>query len=125
MTNAPESGKYVDFDEYVGLKLEKARATIRTTDFITSLAAVAAVFLGYLLIFVTLDQWVIPGGFNILTRCLLLVALLGGIGGWIAWKVGMPWMQSVNRLFVAREIERSEPQLKSNLLNLIDMKSAG
>ena len=45
MTTATNPGNYVDFDEYVGLKLEKTRSTIRTTDVLTALAGVAAMFL--------------------------------------------------------------------------------
>ena len=64
MTTATNSGNFVDFDEYVGLKLEKTRSSIRSTDLLTALFGVAAMFLTYLLIFVVLDQWVIHDGFH-------------------------------------------------------------
>ncbi|MEI8022250.1 MAG: hypothetical protein WCH39_28830, partial [Schlesneria sp.] len=64
MTTTSNAGNYVDFDEYVGLKLEKTRSTIRTTDLLTALAGVAAMFLGYLLLFVVFDQWVVRDGFG-------------------------------------------------------------
>ena len=43
MTTTTDPGNYVDFDEYVGLKLEKTRSTIRTTDLLTAGAGVARV----------------------------------------------------------------------------------
>lgn len=125
MTSAPNSDNYVDFDEYVGLKLEKTRSTIRTTDLFTTLAGVAAMFLGYLLVFVVLDQWAVSDGFSPLWRWILLSTLVISTFAWLILKVGIPAFQSVNGLFAAKEIEDSEPDLKGSLLNLIDLKAAG
>ena len=125
MTTTTNPGNYVDFDEYVGLKLEKTRSTIRTTDILTAAAGVAAMFLGYLLVFVVLDQWVIRDGFGVGWRWVLLSTLILSTIGWLVWKIAIPSFLTVNRLFAAREIEKAEPELKSNLLNLIDLKSAG
>ncbi len=125
MTTTTNSGNYVDFDEYVGLKLEKTRSTIRTTDLLTALAGIAAMFLGYLLIFVAFDQWVIPGGFGVVARWILLSTLVISTIAWLVWKIGIPSFRTVNGLFAAQEIEKAEPKFKSNLLNLIDLKTAG
>jgi len=119
------TARYVDFDEYVDLKLQKTQSTIQTTDLLVALAGVAAMFLGYLLTFVVLDQWVVPGGFGIGLRWTLLLTLLVATAAWLVWKVGRPYIRSVNRLFAAHEIEKSEPGLKSNLLNLVDLRAAG
>ncbi len=119
------SARYVDFDEYVELKLQKTQSSIKTTDLLVALAGVAAMFLGYLLVFVVLDQWVVPGGFGIGLRWTLLLTLLVTTAAWLVWKVGRPYLRSVNGLFAAREIEKSEPDLKSNLLNLVDLRAAG
>jgi hypothetical protein len=125
MTTAANSGNYVDFDEYVGLKLEKTQSKIRMTDVLTALAGVAAMFLGYLLIFVVLDQWVITGGFSAFWRWVLLSLLVGSTVSWVIFKVGVPSFKDVSSLYAAKEIENAEPELKSNLLNLIDLKEAG
>src|SRR5690348_3056618 len=71
-----DSSRYLDFDEYVDLKLQKTRSTIKSTDILVALAGVAAMFLGYLLVFVVFDQWVVPGGFGIGLRWALLSTLL-------------------------------------------------
>ena len=122
---SPNSSRYLDFDEYVDLKLQKTRSTIKTTDILVALAGVAAMFLGYLLVFVVLDQWVVSGGFSIGLRWLLLSTLLVMTAAWLGWKVGLPYLRTVNRLYAAREIEKADPQLKSNLLNLVDLRSSG
>lgn len=119
------SSRYLDFDEYVDLKLQKTRATIKTTDILVALAGMAAMFLGYLLVFVIFDQWVVPGGFSIGLRWVLLSTLLLLTCAWLGWKVGRPYLRSVNRLFAANEIEKADGNLKSNLLNLIDLRAAG
>ena len=125
MTSAGTPGNYVDFDEYVGLKLEKTRSTIRTTDVLTALAGVASAFLGYLLLFVIFDQWVLSSGFSVLWRWILLSLLVIATAAWLTWKIGIPSLKTVNGLFAAQEIEKAEPSLKSNLLNLVDLKAAG
>lgn len=124
-TGPSDSSRYLDFDEYVDLKLQKTRATIKSTDILVALAGVAAMFLGYLLVFVVFDQWVIPGGFGIGLRWTLLSTLLLLTAAWLVWKVGLPYFRTVNRLFAAKEIERADSDLKSNLLNLVDLRSSG
>ena len=125
MTTTTNPGNYVDFDEYVGLKLEKTRSTIRTTDLLTAAAGVVAMVLGYLLVFVLMDQWVVRDGFSSVWRWLLLSTLVICTISWLVWKIGIPSFQTVNSLFAAQEIEKADPGLKSNLLNLIDLKRTG
>lgn len=126
-TTAPpgNSSQYVDFDEYVEFQLEKTRSSIRWTDLVTAGAAVLAGFLGYLFVFVVLDQWVIPGGFSRLARTVLLTLWLAGTGAWLFARLVRPWLKRINRLYAARELERAEPGLHSSLLNLIDLRDAG
>lgn len=124
-STAAGGSNYVDFDEYVDLKLQKTRSTIKSTDILVALAGVAAMFLSYLLVFVIFDQWVVPGGFGIGLRWVLLSTLLILTTAWLGWKVGIPYLRSVNRLFAAREIEKADPELKSNLLNLVDLRTSG
>ena len=124
-TGSANSARYVDFDEYVDLKLQKTRSSIKSTDLLVALAGVAAMFLGYLLTFVVLDQWVIPGGFGVAFRWLLLLTLVAATVAWLVVKVGLPYMRTVNRLYAAREIEKADPSLKSSLLNLVDLRAAG
>jgi len=119
------SPRYLDFDEYVDLKLQKTRSTIKSTDILVALAGVATMFLGYLLAFVAFDQWVIPGGFSIGWRWTLLSMLLIMTSAWLIWRVGIPYLRTVNRLYAAQEIEKADPELKSNLLNLVDLRSSG
>ena len=119
------SQKYVDFDEFIDFHVNKTRAGIRHTDLLTALVTVALVVLTYLLAFVVLDQWVVPGGFGYWPRLLMLGAVAVFVVGWIGWKVVYPYLQRVTSLYAAKQIETSQPELKSSLLTLVDLKRAG
>ncbi|VAX42549.1 hypothetical protein MNBD_PLANCTO02-1968, partial [hydrothermal vent metagenome] len=115
------SQQYVDFDEYIDFQLQKTRRSIKLTDMLTAGTGVIVLVLGYLLVFVVLDHWVVEGGFGTLARVFMLSAILFGAIGWVVWKVAMPYLKRINPLFAARTLEVSDPQLKSSLLNFIDL----
>jgi hypothetical protein len=119
------SSKYVEYDEFVDYQLEKTRSEIKWNDVLTTMAGIAALTLAYLFVFTMLDHWVIDGGFTRLTRALLLFSLVIVSVGWVIWKIVIPWWRKVHALFAARMIEEHVPELKSNLLNLIDLEAAG
>src|SRR5580704_2663156 len=87
---------YVDFDEYIEIQLRKAGTTIKSTDVLTAVVGAGTLLTAYLLGFIVLDQWLIPGGFGSSTRVLLLSALLVAVVAWIGWKVVWPWRRRVN-----------------------------
>ena len=117
--------KYADFDEYIDFQLQKTREGIRLTDIFTALSGVAVLSVSYMLLFVILDHWVIPGGFGYGMRVTLLGVLLCSVAGWIAWKVALPYFKRVNTLFAARAIEQAAPGLDSNLLSYVDLARSG
>ncbi|WP_166829639.1 hypothetical protein [Thalassoroseus pseudoceratinae] len=121
----PKSQKYVDFDEYVDLQLQKARDGIRTTDILTAVMMFAVGVMVWLLLFVILDHWVVQDGIGPTAR--IAMAVVFGIVslGWLGWKVAVPYLYRVNRLFAAKQIERTQPELKSTLLNLVDLQDDG
>ena len=119
------SEKYVDFDEYIDFQLHKTRSHIKWTDILSAVVGVAILVLVYLLIFTVLDHWVVSGGFGTVARSLMLGSIVLIAGGWISWKVVVPYLRRVNRLFAARVIEESEPSLKGTLINLIDLRRSG
>lgn len=123
--SAESAQKYVDFDEYVEFQVAKTQQRIKTTEIATTCFSVGTFFLAALLAFVVLDQWAIPGGFSVGARALILAGLLGVSGGWLIWRAILPYLRSVNALFAARMIEAADPQLKSSLLNLVDLQHAG
>lgn len=123
--NSQPEQKYVDFDEYVNFQLQKTRSTIKTTDVLTATAGIANLLLGYLLVFVVFDHWVIPGGFGDVARIVALSTLLLASVVWTTWKILWPWRRRVSGLYAARAIEIAEPNLESNLLNLVDLQREG
>jgi hypothetical protein len=79
---------------------------------------------GYLLAFVVADHWLIDGGFPFGARLAMLIAVGGFIGGWTVWKILLPYWKRVTALYAAREIEAAQPELKSSLLTLVDLRRA-
>src|SRR6516225_3993961 len=120
----PDAQHYVDYEEYVDFQLEKTRSSIKLTDIFTTLTALAVAVIGYLLVFVVLDQWVIDGGFGYAARVGLLGVLAAVVLGTLTWRVLLPVIRRVHPLYAARVIERSDPNLKSNLVNFVDVREA-
>lgn len=114
---------YADFDEYISFQLRKTQTGIRSTDIFTALCGAAVFVISYLLVFVVLDHWVVTGGFGNVMRAVLLVGLLLGTLAWIGWKVVWPFFRRVNSLYAAKALEESSPELKSTLLNYVDLQS--
>jgi len=124
-TESHDAEHYVEFDEYISYQLHRTRSSVRLTDLLTAAVGAAALGIGYLLVFVLFDHWVLPGGFSQGARLALLGLLFAALAGWLAWKLVLPYMRRVNALFAARLIEKSTPGLKSSLLNLVDLEQAG
>lgn len=124
-TKSTGGQKYVDFDEFIDYQVRKTRAGIRSTDLLTSLVVLALAVTTYLLAFVVIDHWVTAGGIGYWPRLVSLTLLVLFVVGWTAWKLVFPYLRQVNALFAAREIEHAQPDLKSSLLTLVDLKQAG
>ncbi|MEX0716110.1 MAG: hypothetical protein WD066_05970 [Planctomycetaceae bacterium] len=124
-TSAPTAERYVEFDEFVDFQLHKTESAIKTADVLTAVVGVAAVVVGYLLAFVVLDHWVVPGGFGYFARAAMLGGVVLAAIGWVMWKVVLPARRRVNSLYAARAIERTAPEAKSTLLNLVDLRRSG
>ncbi|MGE5195327.1 MAG: hypothetical protein ACM3U2_22770 [Deltaproteobacteria bacterium] len=120
----PEAKHYVDYEEYVDFQLEKTRSSIKLTDIFTTLTALAVAVIGYLLVFVVFDQWVLEGGFGYAARVSLLCVLLAGVLGTLTWRVFLPLIRRIHPLYAARVIEKSDPNLKSNLVNFVDVRQS-
>src|SRR5262249_41758777 len=63
-------------------------------------------------------------GFGYAARVGLLTVLLVGVGGTLAWRVLFPLLRRVHPLYAARVIEQSDPNLKSNLVNFVDVRQS-
>ncbi len=124
-TSPEKTSQYVNFDEFIEFQLKKTRNGIHHTDILSSAVVLCAVVLAYLFTFVIFDHWIVSGGISYSVRVALLGLLLLGIATWSVWKIVIPYMQQINILFAAREIERSHPELKSSLISLVDLRNSG
>jgi len=121
---AKKKKAYAEFDEYISFQLQKTQTGIRSTDIFTAVCGAAVFVISYLLVFVVLDHWVVTGGFGNAMRAVLLVGLLVGTLAWIGGKVVWPCFRRVNSLYAAKALEEASPELKSTLLNYVDLRSA-
>ena len=121
---AKKKKAYAEFDEYISYQLQKTQTGIRSTDIFTAICGAAVFVISYLLVFVVLDHWVVTGGFGNGMRAVLLVGLLVGTLAWIGWKVVWPCFRRVNSLYAAKALEAASPELKSTLLNYVDLRSS-
>lgn len=117
--------QYAELDEFIDFQLQKTRQGIKTVDIATAICGAVVFVLGYLLIFVVCDHWLITDGFGPAARIGLLSLLTLATLGWLTWKIVLPAVRQVNRLYAARTLEGHSPELHSNLLNWVDLKSAG
>lgn len=122
--DTPATKQYVDYDEYVDFQIEKARSHIKATDIFTTITLLLAAFVGYLLVFVVFDQWVLEAGFSDWARSALLAVVLLAIGATLVRRVILPIVRRIHPLYAARMIEKADPKLKSNLLNFVDLQRA-
>ena len=124
-TKTKPGRKFVEFDQFIEYQVQKTQKTIKTTDLLTAGVGVMAMFLGYLLVFVVFDHWFVSGGFGIVSRWVMLGTLLLLTAGWVSWKILIPYLKNVNNLWAARSIENANQELKSSLLNLVDLRRNG
>lgn len=116
--------KYVNFDEFVDFQVNKTRTGIRHADLLQAVVTVLLIFTGYLLAFVVADQWLIEGGVAYGPRLIMLAGVGAFLCGWTIGKIVLPYWKRVTSLYAARELEQSQPDLKSSLLTLVDLKQA-
>ena len=119
------SANYVDFDEFIDYQLRKTRSGIHQTDLIAASVVLLSLFCAYVLIFALLDQWIIPNGLSSSARLALLIAVILAACSWVGCKIVFPWLQSINELYAARQIEEAHPELKGSLLAWVNFRQTG
>lgn len=118
------AGHYAKFDEYVNYQISKTGSNIKANDLLTTGVGILTIILGYLLIFVICDHWIIKGGFGHTSRLLMLAGVVLASLGWAAWKLIIPYFKKVTRLYAAHALEQSSDEMDGSLLNLIDLKKS-
>lgn len=119
-----QTGHYAEFDEYVDFQISKTGSNIKANDLLTTGVGISTIFLGYLLIFVICDHWIIKGGFGHTSRLLMLAGVVLACLGWAVWKLVLPYFKKVTRLYSANALESTSDEMEGSLLNLIDLKKS-
>ena len=117
--------QYVNFDEFIEYHLQRTRSQLKVTDIATACVLCGLGGLSYLLLFVVADQWLLPGGWPVSARIAMLTAVLGTITWLLVRRVVYPLTHTVNSLYAARAIEKTDPKLKGTLLAAVDLQESG
>jgi len=121
----PTGNRFVEFDEFIDYQLNKTSKSIQSTDILVGLVGAGLGLTLYLFLFILADHWLVPGGLGPWARLIYWSLGLGALGYWVVTRILKPFNGRVNVLFAARQIERTQPGLKSSLLTLTDLKQAG
>jgi len=121
----PTGNRFVEFDEFIDYQLTKASKSIQSTDILVGVVGAGLGLTLYLFIFILADHWLVTGGLGPWARAIYWGLGFGALGYWVATRVVKPLNGRVNSLYAARQIEKSQPGLKSSLLVLTDLKQAG
>ncbi|QDU50071.1 hypothetical protein [Gimesia panareensis] len=116
------NGQYAKFDEYVDYQVSRTGSHIKANDLLTTAVGISTIFLGYLLIFILCDHWLIKGGFGHLSRLLMLAGVILASIGWAVWKLVVPYFKKVTRLYSAHALEQTSEEMQGALLNLVDLQ---
>ncbi|MCA9246327.1 MAG: hypothetical protein KDA42_04400 [Planctomycetales bacterium] len=106
-------------DQQIREQIRKASRGLKLVDLATNLVVLAAGVIGYLLLAIVIDQWLVSGGLGAGGRWLLLLGLLAGVGVFSARRIVPMLLRDLNPAFAARELERGAPTLKNTLINFI------
>lgn len=111
------------YDQFVRSQVGKTQQQLKSVELMSEVLTLVAGMLGYLLLLILLDHWILPGGLGTWGRVLGLLGLLGG-GLFVLWWRVLPLVvRKINPLYAAANIERSEPTLKNGLINFLLLKS--
>ncbi len=115
----PAGGRLIEFDEFIDAKLRKTRSHVRSVDFATSLMLLASGTLVYILLAAVFDHWIVTGGLGFWSRTAFLVVYLLAAGAYLTMTLVPLLVRSINPLYAAETIERSQPSLKNGLVNFL------
>ena len=115
----PAGGRLIEFDEFIDAKLRKTRSHVRSVDFATSVMLLAAGTLVYILLAAVFDHWIVTGGLGFWSRTAFLVVYLLAAGAYLTMTLVPLLVRSINPLYAAETIERSQPSLKNGLVNFL------
>jgi hypothetical protein len=104
-------------DRFIEEQLGKTRLQVRIVDLVSSLMALAAAVLTYLIVLAVVDHWLFA--FTWWGRWLAFLLLVGGTGYYFAVHVVPLMLRPINPVYAARAIEEAEPSLKNSLINFI------
>ena len=115
--------KVIEYGDYIERELKKTSRQVKGVDFTSVLMALAAGALGYLLVVILADHWLIEGGLGFAGRLLAFFVFLAGIVVFFAASLAPLIFRRINPVYAAHAIEESRPTLKNSLVNFLLLRS--
>ncbi len=112
--------RVIKYDDFVDRELARIRSHVKLSDIARHLMTLAAACLGLLMLLVLFDHWV--GDLGLWGRCAGLAALIGVVAYFLVRRVVPEMLRSINPAYAAVLAERSEPALKSSLINFVMLR---
>ena len=117
-TTALHSAPELDANEYVIQNhIEGARRHVKLVELFAALMLLLAGSLGYFLLAVLVDHWVISLTPSLRFLTMLIYVVGAAVFGWIF--IAQLLMQRINPLYAANAIEQNAPSLKNSLVNFL------
>jgi hypothetical protein len=119
MATVQEPRERARFESFLDERLETTRGRVRFADLAVGGFGLATLTLGFGLVMLALDRWLV------LPAAVRQIAFLGFVlaAGWYVLRVLFtPLRNAVNPYFAAREIERTLPEAKNSLVNWLDLR---
>ncbi len=112
-------------EEYLARRFAAASADFKGMALVTFLLAFGVAAVGWVVVGVMLEHWLVPGGLPTWARwAWLAVALAGTAAAAVRWLVPLV-LYRVNLVYAARAIERDHPELHNDLVNAVLVKERG
>jgi hypothetical protein len=114
----------VGYDRFIDDHLRKTRSQVKWVEISSAAMILVAATLGYLMVVVLLDHWLIPGGLGFWGRIVALALLVLGAGTYFATSLAPLLLRRVNPVYAAHAIEQARPTLKNSLVNFLLLRSS-
>jgi len=120
----PSGGTLVEYEAYIDAQLRKTRGNVRSVDIVTNVLALLSGVLLYFFFAALIDHWVISGGLGFWGRLILLVGCVGTSLYFFVWRILPLVVRRINPVYAAETIERSQPEMKNTLVNLLMFRAS-
>jgi hypothetical protein len=110
-----------DYDRFISQQVTRTGIQVRWTDLATRVVELLSGIIGFLLIAILIDHWIVDLG--IWGRTAAFCALVTGTSVFVVTRVVPYLVRRINPMYAARTLERSTPTLRNSLINFLFLRT--